>query len=332
MVEFTYTSILSYLAFLLLTVLIILYIVLRLTTVRKPKFHIHALEKSFFDPGKQKRFPFPSINDPPTLSLSLVVPAYNEEERLPIMLDESFDYLEARAETEADFSYEIIVVDDGSRDRTSKAALEYCKKHGCDRIRVLTLTRNRGKGGAVRLGVLSSRGENVLFADADAATDIRDLDRVEKRLHEITKMDRLQSRHHFGIVVGSRAHLQEDAVAQRSFLRNLLMYVFHFCVYILCVKGIKDTQCGFKLFTREAASRIFHCIHVERWAFDVELLFIAQQLGMPIGEVAVNWKEVDGSKIVPFFSWMQMARDIFFIRMRYSFGLWNYALEATKLD
>ena len=242
------------------------------------------------------------------------------------MLDETLEYFKTRIERESDFTYEIIVVDDGSRDQTSEVALDYSSRHGCDKIRVLTLTRNRGKGGAVRLGTLSARGRLVLFADADAATDIRDLDRVEKRLRDIKNKDGL------GISIGSRAHLQEGAVAKRSFLRNLLMYGFHFCVYLLCVKNIKDTQCGFKLFTRRTAARIFPCLHVERWAFDVEVLYIAQRLKIPIEEVAVNWKEVDGSKIVPFFSWLQMARDIFFIRMRYTFSLWNYNLPGKKRD
>ena len=318
--------VLLYLFFLVLILFLLIYIFLRATTHPCPNLQRHSLEKSFVDPSTKERVLFPSINDPPSLHLSVIVPSYNEEKRLPVMLDESLEYFQTRVKREPEFTYEIIVVDDGSKDQTSEVALEYSSRYGCDRIRVLTLTRNRGKGGAVRLGTLSARGRLVLFADADAATDIRDLDRVEKRLRDTTNKDGL------GISIGSRAHLQEDAVAKRNFFRNLLMYGFHFCVYILCVKNIKDTQCGFKLFTRETAARIFPCIHVERWAFDVEVLYIAQRLGIPIEEVAVNWKEVEGSKIVPFFSWLQMARDIFFIRMRYTFGLWNYDLSNKKLN
>jgi len=116
---------------------------------------------------------------------------------------------------------------------------------------------------------------------------------------------------------------------QRTFFRNFLMYGFHFLVYVLCVRGIKDTQCGFKLFTRAAAATLFTALHINRWAFDVELLYIAQQLGMPMKEVAVNWEEIEGSKMVPFWSWVQMGRDLLFIRLRYLFGLWS--IQPLKL-
>ena len=324
--DLSYTSLLLYLSTLVLSSFVLLYIFLRVTTQKLPNLHRYELEKSFVDSSTGKRVLFPSIHDHPSLHLSIVVPSYKEEERLPIMLDESMDYLQARAKREPDFTFEIIVVDDGSTDSTTEVALGYSSRYGSDIIRVLTLTKNRGKGGAVRLGTLSARGRFVLFADADAATDIRDLDRMEKKLHDITDKDGL------GITIGSRVHLQDDAVAKRNFFRNLLMHIFHYCVFIMCVRNIKDTQCGFKLFTRKTAARIFMSIHVERWAFDVEVLYIAQKLNIPIGEVAVNWKEVDGSKIVPLFSALQMARDIFFIRMRYGFSIWNFGLSDTKRD
>eukprot|EP00800_Vazella_pourtalesii_P021796 TRINITY_DN823_c0_g1_i1.p1 TRINITY_DN823_c0_g1~~TRINITY_DN823_c0_g1_i1.p1 ORF type:complete len:331 (-),score=50.34 TRINITY_DN823_c0_g1_i1:162-1154(-) len=325
-IDLSYSSLLLYLSILVLSSFILLYIFLQVTTQKLPNLHRYELEKSFVDSSTGKRIPFPSIHDPPSLSMSIIVPSYKEEARLPIMLDEAMDYLQSRAKREPDFTYEIIVVDDGSTDSTTEVALGYSSRYGSEKIRVLTLTKNRGKGGAVRLGTLSARGQLVLFADADAATDIRDLDRMEKRLHEITDKDGL------GMTIGSRVHLQDDAIAKRNFFRSLLMYIFNYCVFILCVRNIKDTQCGFKLFTRKTAARIFMCIHVERWAFDVEVLYIAQKLNIPIGEVAVNWKEVDGSKVVPILTGMQMARDIFFIRMRYSFSIWKFGLSDTKQD
>jgi len=216
------------------------------------------------------------------------------------------------------FTYEIIVIDDGSKDKTTQIVNSYIEKESVDIIRLLKLKQNRGKGGAVKRGILCSRGKYCLFVDADGATEFSDFDRVENTMHKIEKKG-------LGIVCGSRAHLVDsDLVAKRSFLRNILMYGFHLFVQLLCVKGIKDTQCGFKLFTRDSAIRIFPSLHVERWAFDVELLYIAQKLSdIPITEVAVNWTEVEGSKLDPFSSSIQMAKDILRIRVRYLFGIWR---------
>lgn len=96
------------------------------------------------------------------------------------------------------------------------------------------------------------------------------------------------------VICGSRAHLDQEVVAKRHFFRNLLMYGFKFCVWFFCVGGIKDTQCGFKLFSRQAARKLFHNLHVERWAFDVDLLFLAHHFDMVITEVPVHWKEISG--------------------------------------
>lgn len=275
-------------------------------------------EKSFISPKTNDRVNFPFNQESGTISLSVIVPAYNEEERLPIMLDETLEFLEERCKKNSSFNYEIIIVDDGSKDKTSEVGLQYVKKHDSNKIRVLTLQKNRGKGGAVRMGVLSSRGSQILFVDADGATQFSDLVNVEKGLAEL-----FGGKNGMAISVGSRAHLQEEAVAQRSLFRNILMYGFHFLVYFLCVKGIKDTQCGFKLLTRPAALRLFTSLHVERWAFDVELLYLAQCLGIPIAEKAVNWQEIDGSKMIPVFSWLQMGKDLLLIRARYIIGAWK---------
>lgn len=126
-----------------------------------------------------------------------------------------------------------------------------------------------------------------------------------------------------GIVIGSRAHLQDDAVASRSYFRTVLMYGFHFLVWFFTVRNIQDTQCGFKLLTRNAARLCFDSMHVERWAFDVEILYIAQTLNIPINEVAVNWTEIDGSKVTPVWSWLQMGRDLGLIWLRYKIGAWK---------
>uniref|UniRef100_A0A8C2UDH3 dolichyl-phosphate beta-glucosyltransferase n=1 Tax=Coturnix japonica TaxID=93934 RepID=A0A8C2UDH3_COTJA len=266
--------------------LLMVCVIAHITAVKMPTLQRHAEEK-FFVSAEGRKEPVPSIHDSPTKELSVVVPSYNEEDRLPLMMDEALDYLEKRQKRDPSFTYEVIVVDDGSKDRTTEVAMKYCEKYGSDKVRVLSLVKNRGKGGAVRMNQMA-------------------------------------------ISCGSRAHLEKDSIAKRSYFRTLLMYGFHFLVWFLCVKKIRDTQCGFKLLTREAALRTFSTLHVERWAFDVELLYIAQHLRIPIAEVAVNWTEIEGSKLVPFWSWLQMGRDLLFIRLRYMTGAWQ--LETRKCN
>lgn len=282
-----------------------------------------AEQEKYFLTVTGNKEPFPSLFDPHSRELSVVVPSYNEESRLPVMMEEAMEYLEKRQKKNSSFTFEVIIVDDGSKDTTTEVALRYTKKYGADKVRVLTLQKNRGKGGAVRMGTLSSRGRLILMADADGATKFEDIEKVEAGLQNVSPKPE-----HMAISCGSRAHLEKDSVAQRSFFRTILMYGFHFLVWFFCVKGIKDTQCGFKLFTREAALRTFSSLHVERWAFDVELLYIAQCLKIPIVEVAVNWTEIEGSKLVPFWSWLQMGRDLVFIRLRYITGAWR--LESPR--
>uniref|UniRef100_A0A803W0F9 Dolichyl-phosphate beta-glucosyltransferase n=1 Tax=Ficedula albicollis TaxID=59894 RepID=A0A803W0F9_FICAL len=245
------------------------------------------------DDAEYRKGSAPSIHDPATRELSVVVPSYNEENRLPLMMDEALGYLEKRQKEDPSFTYEVIVVNDGSKDQTAKVAKEYSKKYGSDKVRVISLEKNRGKGGAVRTGVFSSRGEKILMADADGATKFADIEKVEEGLKNLQPWPKGMA-----ISCGSRAHLEKDSIAKRSYFRTLLMYGFHFLVWFLCVKEIRDTQCGFKLLTREAALQTFSSLHIERWAFDVELLYIAQRMKIPIAEVAVNWTEIEGREIV----------------------------------
>ncbi|XP_030056260.1 dolichyl-phosphate beta-glucosyltransferase [Microcaecilia unicolor] len=307
------------LSVLVLLLLVVILISAHVTATKMPNCDEH--EEKFFLNKVGKKETFPSIHSPPTMHLTVVVPSYNEEKRLPAMLDEALEYLENRQIHDPSFTYEVIVVDDGSKDQTSQVALKYTQQFGSERVRVLSLVKNRGKGGAIRMGVLRSRGKFILMADADGATKFIDIEKVENGLQSLQPWP-----DNMAISCGSRAHLEQDSIAQRSFFRTFLMFGFHFLVWFLCVKGIRDTQCGFKLFTREAALCTFSSLHIDRWAFDVELLYIAQCLKIPIAEVAVNWTEIEGSKLVPFWSWLQMGRDLLFIRLRYLTGAWK--LEA----
>ncbi|GFT27564.1 dolichyl-phosphate beta-glucosyltransferase [Nephila pilipes] len=283
--------------------------------------HITRLEEEKFyldlstEPPTKKLFP--TLREESSIYLSVIVPAYNEEKRLPAMLDECLEYLENRRSSNSDFSYEVIIVDDGSSDNTTKVALSYVSKIGSGTVRVLTLLKNRGKGGAVRLGMLSARGKFLLFADADGATKFKDIVKLEKEIIEMSAED-ISS-----IVIGSRAHLEKDAIASRSLFRTILMYGFHFLVWLFAVRTVRDTQCGFKMFTRESARSLFYVLHVERWAFDVELLYIAERKKINIKEIAVNWTEIEGSKLVPFWSWLQMGIDLVLIWLKYQTRIWK---------
>jgi len=308
-------ELIQYIIIFIFIVFILCSLVVRITTHPYPDIITHPQEKYYN--GKEGEFP--SIDAPWSLDLSVIIPAYNEKDRLPVMLKESVQFLEGRKS-----SYEVIVVDDGSKDNTSQIAQNFAKSNSLssDKFRVLTCAVNRGKGGAVRMGMLRARGKNLLFADADGATTFSELLKMEKELGKVERNGQ-------GLVCGSRAHLQDDSIASRSFFRTILMYGFHLCVWLFAVKNIRDTQCGFKLLTRQSASLIFKSIHIERWAFDVEMLKIAEMVDIPVSEVAVRWTEIDGSKLNPVSAAIQMFRDIFLLWLRYAVGAWKI---ADKLD
>ncbi|KAJ3300200.1 dolichyl-phosphate beta-glucosyltransferase [Borealophlyctis nickersoniae] len=296
-------------------------------------------ELHFTDAITEERRRFPSIqakkDQVSPIALTVVIPAYNETARLPGMLKETVEHLEERIRKEDTFAYEIIIVDDGSKDGTSGLALECAKRHMQKftmeerlrrEIRVLSLEKNRGKGGAVNQGMLHSRGERILFADADGATKFSDLDVLEERLAAMAESG-------LCVAVGSRAHMvRSEAVVKRSFVRNFLMYGFHTVLYVLGIGSIKDTQCGFKLLTRGAGQLICPNMHCEGWIFDIELLLIAYRLRIPVVEVPVSWHEVEGTKMSLIRDSILMLRDLLLIRLNYLLGIWTVKLSRdTKI-
>lgn len=269
-------------------------------------------EQSFCDPNNpHERIPFPSLDTPPTLDLSVIVPAYNEGDRLPPMLDEAISYLESRRKSATTgLSYEFIIVDDGSTDLTAAVAQTYAKTHSTDRVRVLRMQRNVGKGGAVRKGALSSRGRMVLMADADGATVFSDMEKLEAAL--------TNEQFPAQVAVGSRAHLRREAV------RGVVSRAFKRVVAIVGgVQGVQDTQCGFKMYVREAVRVAFEGQMLRRWAFDVENLYRVQCAGMNIVEVPVRWSEIAGSKLSVVKASFNMMFDMMRMRWMYGTGLWK---------
>ncbi|KAF8069502.1 ALG5 [Scenedesmus sp. PABB004] len=301
-----------------------------------------ALALTLDDPGSAAPLLPPSIWAPPTKKLSVVVPAYNEQDRLPATLDEALAYLARRRDRGGPaFTYEVIVVDDGSSDGTAAVARRYVAAHGADAVRLLRLPHNCGKGRAVREGVLIARGELVLFMDADGATRVSDMERLEAAIAAgaapawrgrpggaAAPAAAGGAGGPLCVAVGSRAHLERAAVAQRSRLRNFLMHGFHALVTLVAGHGVADTQCGFKMFTRRAAATLATNQRLQRWCFDVELIYLAQALGVPIKEVQVQWMEMPGSKI-RFTSVLHMAFELLTIKLCYGWlRLWRIAEET----
>jgi dolichyl-phosphate beta-glucosyltransferase len=208
---------------------------------------------------------------------SVVIPAFNEVQRLPMYLDSVVAYLEGRDEP-----YEVIVVDDGSTDGTS----EMVEARRFASVRVLRLARNCGKGAAVRAGMLAARGAYRLFADADGATPIQELKRLEPAL--VAGAD---------VVIGSRVMIDPGVSVAARAHRVAAGRVFNWLVARLGLEGVADSQCGFKAFAGPVADRLFGALVTRGFGFDVEILLRAQTARCRIVETPVNWTDQAGSKV-----------------------------------
>ena len=231
------------------------------------------------------------------IDLSVVIPAYNEQQRLPATLAEIIDVLAAKK-----ISYEIIVVDDGSSDETCDVTNHFEQAH--QQIKLIQLEKNYGKGQAVKKGVLQARGKQVMFCDADGAVSFKEVDRLLAAFLESGAE----------VIIGSRAKGSERTLVQANQLRKFLGRVYNRFVNILILSHIDDTQCGFKLFSAPAARFLFSKQRLTGYSFDVEILYLARQAGLKIEEVPVNWNEVPGSKVNLVIDSLKMLRDIFYLR------------------
>ncbi|XP_022139123.1 dolichyl-phosphate beta-glucosyltransferase-like [Momordica charantia] len=289
--------------------------------------HAHVEAPAVFeDPNTSTQVSCPSIFDPAEKYISLIIPAYNEELRLPGALQETIDYLQERAAKDKSFSYEVVIVDDGSRDGTKRVGSDFSKKFSVDNVRVILLGRNHGKGEAIRKGMLHSRGELLLMLDADGATKVNDLEKLENQIHAFAKKESNGSSFRISDIpvaaFGSRAHLEEKALATRKLYRNFLMKGFHLVVLLTAGPGIRDTQCGFKMFTRSAARKLFTNIRLKRWCFDVEIVYLCKRFRIPMVEISVNWSEIPGSKVNPL-SIPNMLWELALMSMGYRTGMWR---------
>ena len=236
------------------------------------------------------------------LALSVVIPAYHEEARLERTLREALLDLRARGT-----SCEVIVVDDGSRDGTSALVLRMEEEF--PELRLIRLPENRGKGYAVRTGIVNATGKQVLFADADGATPFHEIERLERALSEGAD-----------IAIGSRATARAQISVTARFHRRIIGRVFHALVSAIAVRGFHDTQCGFKLFRHQAAQDLFSHMRIPGFSFDVEVLVMAQLHGYRVAEVPVNWVHQPGSRVNLVFDSLRMMRDLFVIRSNVARG------------
>ena len=210
--------------------------------------------------------------------LSIVIPAYNEEGRLAQSLETALRWLE-----EQDRTYEILVVDDGSRDATAEVARAFRDRQ----VQVHSLPRNQGKGAAVRTGVLASQGDRVLISDADFSTPIQDLPRLEARLEEAP------------VILGSRAVQGAEITRRQPFYRELMGKTFNKLLRLFGIWGVHDTQCGFKLLDGDIARSLFQDLVTPGFAFDVELVWLAHRAGHRVIEVGVTWEDSPNSRVQP---------------------------------
>ena len=232
-------------------------------------------------------------------SLSIVVPAYNEAARIGSSLDAILAWCDVEAPTA-----EIIVIDDGSRDATTQLVRDRATTE--PRLRVEKLAANRGKGAAVRRGVELANRDWILFTDADLSTPIGEVAKLTAAIDQGAD-----------IAIASRDVAGSDIARHQPAYREAMGRTFNALVRTLALPGFADTQCGFKLFRASAAKRVFGRMTIERFAFDVEVLFIARKLGYRITEVGVRWVNDERTTVSPVKDASKMLIDIAKIRYRH---------------
>ncbi len=236
--------------------------------------------------------------------LSIIIPAYNEETRIARSLEKIYLYLERQS-----YPHELIVVDDGSTDFTLQVVKDILK-----RIEYGTLLENgvnRGKGYSVRQGVLHSRGEYLLFSDADFSTPIEE---VEKLLPH--------SEQNYDIVIGSRGLNESDIQIHQPWYREHMGKLFNRIIRMLMLTEFSDTQCGFKLFRGEVARELFAQQKIDHFSFDVEVLFLATRHGYKVKEVPIQWFNEPNSRVSAIYDSSKMFKDV--LKIRYNAWMGKY--------
>jgi glycosyltransferase involved in cell wall biosynthesis len=238
--------------------------------------------------------------------LSIVIPAFNEERRLPKTMDQVLGYLAGSKPHARAANTEVLVVDDGSTDGTAEVIRRIAQMNS--NVRLLQNPGNRGKGYSVRNGMLHAEGEWILFSDADLSAPIEELEKLFRAIDSGSA----------DIAIGSRALDRKLIGVHQSWMRENAGRFFNLCMRLIVGLNFWDTQCGFKMFRREAAQRIFTLQRIDGFGFDVEALYLGQRLGYKIVEVPVRWNHVEGTKVDMFGDSARMFTDLLRVR-------WNAA-------
>ncbi len=242
--------------------------------------------------------------------LSVVIPAYNEAERITPTLRATSAWLEQQG-----FTYEILVVNDGSRDNTSEVVAALA--HELPYLALIDSFPNRGKGHVVRTGMLTARGQLRLFMDADNSTPISELPKLATAIDEGN-----------GVAIGSRRAPGARTTVKPPWYRRAWSRIANRVVQAGLLDGIRDTQCGFKLFTAEAAEACFARAKFTGWAFDLEVLALARRMGYGIAELAVEWQDDARTKISPIRDAIRITRE--FLKIRRAFRRGEYDLPPPR--
>lgn len=229
------------------------------------------------------------------MEVSIVIPAYNEEKRIGDTLKKVYNYCKKNID-----KFEIIVVDDGSKDNT----IELVRKFHYKNLKILANKQNKGKGYSVRMGIMESKLDFVLFSDSDLSTPIEELSRFSHFINE-----------GYDIVIASRNMSESKKPIKQKWHRTLMGKIFPLLVNLFIMADFKDTQCGFKLFKSKIAKKIVGMQKLNGFAFDVEMLFIAKKMKCKIKEVPVTWFGGKESKVHPIKDPLKMLIDILKIRL-----------------
>lgn len=248
-------------------------------------------------------------------NISIVIPCYNEEHRIEITLNKIQQYI---LKNSIECDYQIVLVDNNSTDNTLNILKSYQKKF--ENFKIVSATEFKGKGWAVKKGILNADGDIIVFSDADLSTPIEELQKI---IFEINNGA--------DIVIGSRQHKDSNIIRHQNFLRESMGKIFNIILRKILYTEFKDTQCGFKGFKKDAGLKLFRLSKVKTFAFDAEILFLANKLNYKIVEIPIKWINSPASKVRIIKDSLKMLFDLIKVRTDYKNGKYNIPITKKQL-